>query len=114
MASRGEVLHLKRRLGFAARGSAEPVVVVQSDPLNRALATLLVVPLDPALGFYTQNPTAVPVPARESGLGAEHVAVTTQLRPVSQDHLAPGVSGRLSPQTMASMDRVLKLVLGLR
>ncbi len=114
MASRGDILHLKRRLGFAARGTAEPIVVVQADPLNRSLGTVLVVPLDPALALYDGNPTAVLVPARESGLGADHMAVLTHVRPVALGHLAPAVVGRLSPQTQLALDRVLKLVLGLR
>ena len=112
MASRGEVLRLKSRLGFGARGQAEPVVVVQADALNRILPTVLVVPLDPAAGLFAGHPV-VRVPADEAGSSVEHVGDVTQLRAIREDALAPGVVGRLRPETLAELDRLLRLVLAL-
>ena len=89
-------------------------MVVQVDSLNQTLPTLVVVPLDVAAPIYQKDPTAVRVSAREAGSTAEHVAAPTRLRVVRSDDLALGVVGRLSAQTQTELDRVLKLVLGLR
>src|SRR2546425_609914 len=83
VADRGEVLRLKRRLGFAAKGEAESVVVVQADPLNAILPTLLVVPLDPAVGSYGNHPAVLRVSREEAGSRVEHVAVPWRLRAIS-------------------------------
>jgi mRNA-degrading endonuclease toxin of MazEF toxin-antitoxin module len=112
VASRGEVLRLKARLGFGAKGQAEPVVVAQADDLNRILPTLLIVPLDPAAGLFAGHPI-VRVSAQEAGSSVEHVADATQLRAVREDALAPGVVGRLRPETLAELNRLLLLVLGI-
>ena len=113
MADRGEVLRLKRRLGFAAKGEAESVVVVQADPLNAILPTLLVVPLDPAVGSYGNHPAVLRVSREEAGSRVEHVAVPWRLRAISADSLAPGPVGRLHADTLGALDDLLKLVLDL-
>jgi len=113
MASRGEVLRLKSRLGFGAKGQAEPVVVVQADPLNRILPTLLVVPLDPAAGLYANHALVLRLAGAETGSSVDHVAVVHQIRAVREDSLAPGVVGRLRPESLAELDRLLRLVLAL-
>ena len=113
MASRGDVLRLKARLGFGAKGQAEPVVIVQADPLSRVVPTLIAVPLDPAAGLYAGHPAVVRVSAEEAGSSVDHVAVVYQLRAVREDALAPGVVGRLRPETLAELDRLLRLVLGI-
>jgi mRNA-degrading endonuclease toxin of MazEF toxin-antitoxin module len=113
MVDRGDVLRLKSRLGFLPRGETGAVVVVQAGALNQILPTVLCVPLDPALALYAANPRAVVVPSAESGGATDSVAVVTQLRPVALDHLAPGVVARLTPATLARLDHVMRLVLGL-
>lgn len=113
MANRGEVLRLKNRLGFLPQGEAGSVVVVQANALNTVLPTLLVVPIDHALALYANDPTAVPISAREAGTKTDQVALAPQLRPTRLDHLAPGAVGRLSPPSLARLERVLRLVLGL-
>ncbi|MGH9252971.1 MAG: type II toxin-antitoxin system PemK/MazF family toxin [Vicinamibacterales bacterium] len=113
MADRGDVLRLKRRLGFGARGEAESVVVVQANPLNGILSTLLVVPLDPALGAYANHPAVLRISREEGGSRVEHIAVPWRLRSVSADSLAPGPVGRLHPGTLRALDQLLKLVLDL-
>ena len=75
MARRGEVLLVKRRLGFAAKGAVESVVVLQADPLNDLLPSLLVVPLDPAVGSYADHPWVLRVSREEAGSPTELVAV---------------------------------------
>ena len=113
MAERGQVLRLKRRLGFAAKGEAESVVVVQVDALNDLLPTLLVVPLDPAAGSFAGHPAVLKVSREEAGSGVEQVAVPWRLRAVPADSLAPGPVGRLRPATLAALDDLLRLVLDL-
>jgi hypothetical protein len=107
------VLRLKRRLGFAAKGEAESVVVVQANPLNDVLPTLLVVPLDPAVGAYANHPAVLRISREEGGSRVEHVAVPWRLRAVGADSLAPGPVGRLRPGTLRALDHLLKLVLDL-
>lgn len=113
MIDRGDVLRLKRRLGFAARGETESVVVVQANRLNGVLPTLLVVPLDPAVGAYTNHPAVLRVSREEGGSRVEHVAVPWRLRAVSADSLAPGPRGHLRPGTLRALDHLLQLVLDL-
>ncbi len=112
MTERGDVLRLKRRLGFAPKGEGSAVVVVQAAKLNAILPTVVVVPLDPALHLYNGHP-AVRVSRLESGLGTDQAAVVTQVRAISGADIAPGVVGRLSRVTLAQIDRTLRLVLGL-
>jgi len=113
MAERGDVYRLKRRLGFGAKGEAEAVVIVQATPLNGALPTIVVAPLDPAVGAHVNDPAAVRVPHREAGSHVDQVAVPWRIRAMAADALAPGPVGRLAPGTLAAFDHVLKLVLGL-
>ena len=104
---------MKRRLGFGAKGEAEAVAIVQADALNAALPTLLVVPLDSAVGLHAGNPLAIAVSAREAGSHAEHVALPIQLRAIRADALSPGAVGRLKPATMSALEAALRLVLDL-
>ena len=113
MADRGDVLRLKRRLGFSAKGETEAVVVVQATPLNAVLPTLVVVPLDPAVGAYTGHRAVLRVSRAEAGSTVDQIAVPWRLRALAADALAPGVVGRLRPVSMAALDDLLKLVLGL-
>jgi len=113
MADRGDVLRLKRRLGFGAKGEADSVVVVQASGLNAVFPTLLVVPLDAAVGAYGRVPAILRISREEAGSNADHVAVPWRLRAISADSLAPGPVGRLRPDTMRALEDLLKLVLDL-
>jgi len=114
MVERGDVLRLKRRLGYAAKGETESVVVVQATTLNSVLPTLIVVPLDPATGAYARDQAVVRVSRAEVGSSVDHVAVPWRLRAIAADSLAPGTAGRLQPVTLAALDHILTLVLDLR
>ena len=113
MAERGEVLRLKRRLGFSAKGEADAIVVVQANGLNAILPTLLVVPLDAAVGAYSGSSVVVRVSREETGSHVEHVAVPWSLRFISADSLAPGPVGRLRPDTLRALEESIRLVLDL-
>jgi mRNA-degrading endonuclease toxin of MazEF toxin-antitoxin module len=113
MADRGDVLRLKRRLGFGAKGEADSVVVVQASGLNTVLPTLLVVPLDAAVGAYARVPAVLRASREEAGSDVDQVAVPWRLRAISADSLAPGPVSRLRPNTMRALEDLLKIVLDL-
>lgn len=112
MADRGDVLRLKRKLGFGASDEAELLVVVQSSALNAALPTTVLVPLESG---HTGVPAtlSVAVSAAEAGIGDDCVALPTHLRVMVQDRLAPGRVGRLKDRTLAELENKIKLVLDL-
>lgn len=112
MAERGDVLRVKRRLGFGSERSGERVIVIQASPLNAALPTTIVVPLD-------TDPSAAPpslaiaVSAAEAGAAEDHVAIPTQVQVTLLDRLAPGRVGRLNARTLSRLEEKLRLVLDL-
>ncbi len=112
MAERGDVLRVQRRLGFGSERAGERVVVIQADPLNSALPTTLVVPLDTDPNAAPAS-LAVRVSAAEAGSDEEYVAVATQLQVTLLDRLAAGRVGRLRASTLARLDEKLRLVLDL-
>ncbi len=114
MADRGDVLRVKRRLGFGPKGEGESVIVVQATPLNAVLPTLLVVPLDPAIGAYGNNPAVLRIPHGETGSSVDQMAVPWRLRAIAADALAPGPVGHLKARTQSALDELLELILGLR
>lgn len=112
MAERGDVLRVKRRLGFGAERAGERVVVVQATPLSSALPTTIVVPLDTSAHAAPRSLSVV-VSAAEAGANEDQVAVPTELHVVVLDRLAPGRVGRLEPRTLAMLEEKLRLVLDL-
>ncbi len=113
MAQRGDVVQLRTRLGFGPGRAAEPVVVVQSDGLNAVWHSLMVVPLALPTQADQKDPTVLLISKDELGLSSDHVALTTQLRPIALDALSPGRLGRLKPSTESKLDELLRLVLAL-
>jgi len=112
MAERGDVLRVKRRLGFGADRSGERVVVIQADPLNSSLPTTLVIPLDTDPNAAPAS-LAVRISAAEAGAEEDHLAIPTQLQVTLLDRLASGRVGRLRASTLARLDEKLRLVLEL-
>ncbi|HEX6274395.1 MAG TPA: type II toxin-antitoxin system PemK/MazF family toxin [Polyangiaceae bacterium] len=113
MSERGDVLCVKRRLGFGAGVEGERVVVIQPAPLNAMLPTVVVVPLDPEAELFAGQPLAVRIPAREAGAEADHVAVCSWLHTLRADRLEPGRLGKLRDRTLAEIDERLRIVLDL-
>jgi mRNA-degrading endonuclease toxin of MazEF toxin-antitoxin module len=113
MAERGDVVQVKRRLGFGTEGDGERVVVVQATALNAALPTLVVVPLDASLELFARQPLAVRIAAREAGASTDHVAVCSWLHTLRADRLEPGRVGRLKARTLSELDERLRIVLDL-
>jgi len=112
MAERGDVLRVKRRLGFGSESSGERVVVVQASPLNSTLPTTIVVPLDTDRRAAPPS-LAVHVSAAEAGAAEDHIAIATQLQVTLLDRLAPGRVGRLQARTLSRLEEKLRLVLDL-
>ncbi len=90
----------------SAPGFRRPVVVVQSDALNRSrLGTIVCVPLTSNLG-WAEAPGCVLLAARTSGLPRDSVANATQIVTLDRSILAERV-GKLS---RAKLDLVLTAV----
>jgi mRNA-degrading endonuclease toxin of MazEF toxin-antitoxin module len=112
MAERGDVLRVKRRLGFGNGRTGERVVVIQATHLNAALPTTIVVPLD-AHSDAGPASLGVRVSAREAGADEDHVAVAAHVQVTLLDRFTPGRVGRLGPRTLAQLDQKIRLVLDL-
>jgi mRNA-degrading endonuclease toxin of MazEF toxin-antitoxin module len=112
MAERGDVLQVKRRLGFGSEDSGERVVVVQATRLNSVLPTTIVVPLDSAQAPHAESLT-VPVSAREAGSDQPLLALASALHVALLDRLAPGRVGRLDARTLLKLDQKVRLILDL-
>ena len=113
MAARGDVLELRRRLGFGASGRSERFVVLQADELNRALDTVLAAPLDEAADLYAEYPGAVAVGGAEAGTRSAQVLLVPQLSSVDLGRFGPARTGKLRAETLRRVDRTLKLLLSL-
>ena len=112
MASRGDVLVARKRLGFGAVGRREHFVVVQAD-LVATLDTALVLPLDEDGPSYRGHDLAVPLSGREAGMRAPQVALVHLLSCMPLDRFDATRAGRASSSTMARIDGSLRLVLSL-
>jgi len=113
VASRGDVLALKRRIGFGPGGAVEHFAVLQADGFNEALETLLVAPLDEAYAFYSGFPGAVALSASEANAPTPRVLLVTQLACIAAAKFEPIRAAKLRRLTLAKVDRVLRLVLAL-
>ena len=87
-------------------GFRRPVVIVQSDALNRSrLSTVICIPLTSNLG-WAEAPGCILLTARASGLPRDSVANATQLVTIDRSVLTERV-GKLS---RAKLDLVLAAV----
>ena len=93
-------------------GYQRPVVIVQSDRLNRSrIATVAVVSITTNMR-WANAPGNVLIPASASGLRRDAVANASQLSAVDRSVLVKRI-GRLSKPLMADVDIGLRLVLAL-
>lgn len=96
------------------RGSEQagtrPVLVLQADPLNDFLRTVLVVPFTTNLR-WSRFPFCVLVPAGDGGLDAESVALCHQVR-VSDKSRLRRCLGQVSEATIAKVARAVHVTLG--
>jgi len=99
----------------AQRGSApafrRPVIVVQSDALNRSrIATAVCVPLTSNLR-WADAPGNVSLTARRTGLPKDSVANVSQLVTLDRTSLTER-TGRLPPKLLAQLLHGIDIVLG--
>jgi hypothetical protein len=111
--ARGDVLTLRRAVGFLPGARLERFAVIQSTRLDRVLDTLLAVPLDEARPEYKELPGVVGVSAREAGTRGEQVAIVTQLTCLPAARFEAVPVGRLRPNTLARIGAVTRLILEL-
>jgi mRNA-degrading endonuclease toxin of MazEF toxin-antitoxin module len=112
VARRGDVVVALRKLGFGSGGRREHFVVLQSD-LLAGLDTVIVAPLDADAPMYKTDPLAVRISAAEAGTARPHVALVHLQGAARLDRFEAATVGRLSPKSLAAVDRLLRTVLGL-
>ena len=110
MAAHGEVLALKRRLGFGSGDRVEHFVVLQSDRFTAHLETVVAAPLDAAMDVYAGDPASVRVTAREAGTRADQVVLVALLAALPTARFEPAPVGQLDRPSIVSVSRVLRLL----
>ena len=105
MAERGDVLAVRRRLGFASEGRREHFIALRCDAF--ALETIVVAPLDDAGRLYTNDPLAIEITAKEAGTRAAQVVLVAHLTSVMLDKFEPGVVGRLRRASLLRVEDAL-------
>jgi mRNA interferase MazF len=109
---RGEVylVSLDPTLGAEIR-KTRPGLVLQSDIANRSSPITIVAAITSQFG-EPLYPTEVLILAREGGLATDSVVLLNQIRSIDKQRLVRRL-GKLTPETMARVDRALALSLGL-
>jgi len=97
------------------RGSEQagtrPVLVLQADPLNRFLRTIVTVPLTTNLK-WGQYAFCVFVPIHEGGLISDSVALCHQLRVSDKSRLIRRL-GQASDATLLKVEQAVSVTLGI-
>jgi mRNA interferase MazF len=98
------------------RGSEQtglrPVVVVSRDAINAASSVVIVVPCTTHREGRRVYPTQARIEVPEGGLEVDSLALGEQAWAVSKDRLGRR-RGRLSPETLSTLDRALLIALDL-
>lgn len=110
---RGDVLVVRRRIGFGIGDRREHFVVLQSDVLPNDLETVVVAPLDDDLPLYVIDPLVVRVSRREAGTSTPQVVLVSHLTSVLRDRFDPVRVGRLRTASMKDVDRLVMILLEL-
>ena len=87
----------------------QTAVVLQTDPLNAFLRTVVVIPFTTNLR-WGQFPFCVLLPAGEGGLVSDSVALCHQVRVADKSRLLRRL-GQVSDAAMAKIERVLQVTL---
>jgi mRNA-degrading endonuclease toxin of MazEF toxin-antitoxin module len=112
--ARGEVLTLRRAVGFLPGSKLASFAVVQADRLSAALETVIVVPLDQAHEDYAGLPALVAVSRDEAGLRSDQVAIVPQVTSLPLSRFEAGATGKLRKATLERVERALRIVLDLQ
>jgi mRNA interferase MazF len=96
------------------RGSEQagtrPVLILQSDPLNSFLRTVVVVPFTTNL-HWSRFPFCVLVTVGDGGLAGDSTALCHQVRVVDKTRLSRRL-GRLSDGSMAKVEQAIRATFG--
>jgi len=110
--TRGEVwLAVLDPVRGSEQAGTRPVLVVQGDPLNAFLRTVLVVLCTTNLR-WRRFPFCVPISAGDGGLTSDSIALCHQTRVVDTSRLIRRL-GVVADTTMAQVEQALPLALGM-
>jgi mRNA interferase MazF len=112
---RGEIwlVHLGSGLGHEQAGQ-RPVLVVSDDAFNAGPAGLvMVVPLTSKVAKSKNIPAHIRVDPPEGGLRTPSVILCDQVRTLSKDRLGNAPWGSISASTLAEVEKILRVLLGL-
>jgi mRNA interferase MazF len=91
-----------------------PVLVVSDDAFNSGSSGLvMVIPLTSKVAKSKNIPAHVPLVPPEGGLKTPSVLLCDQLRTISKDRLTKAPWGTATSATMAKVDNILRMLLGL-
>jgi mRNA interferase MazF len=91
-----------------------PVLVVSDDAFNAGLAGLVMVaPLTSKVAKSRNIPAHIRIDPPEAGLKTPSVILCDQLRAVSKDRLGKAAWGSVSAATLADVELVLRVLLGM-
>jgi len=97
-----------------AKGSEQaglrPVLIIQVDPLNAFLRTVIVVPFTTNLR-WERFPFCIRVDAGDGGLHSDSVALCHQIRVCDKSRLLQRL-GQISANAMRQVERALRITLG--
>ncbi|WP_394844081.1 type II toxin-antitoxin system PemK/MazF family toxin [Pendulispora brunnea] len=113
MASRGDVLVFRRRIGFESSAKLERFVVLQSNSFRQVLNTVFVAPLDEALDVYDNNPLAIRISGKEAGTSDPQVVLPSYLTSAYLSRFEPKMAGRFSIKSLVAVDELLRSLLDL-
>ncbi len=114
MASRGDVLVARRRLGFGSDGTREHFVVLSATALGQSMDRVLVAPVDERLHLYDGDPLVAPLSAKEVGTNSPQVVLPAFLTSVSLDRFDVETAGHVRLSTLSKLDRILRILLDLK
>ncbi len=89
-----------------------PIVIVSRDAINRNSSVIVIVPFTKASNIKRAYPNNVLIAKGEGGLTVESILLGGQVRPISKSRLLRH-RGTLSTETMARVDRALRITLDL-
>lgn len=110
MAARGDVLALRKAIGFLPGERLERYVVLQTDDLTAVLDTVVVAPLDHAHPDYAALPGLVPIAAGEAGTASDQVAIVPQLLSLPLDRFEVAPVGRAGVLTLRRIEGILLML----
>lgn len=93
------------------QAGTRPVLILQADPLNAFLRTVVVVPFTTNLK-WSRFPFCVQVFQEDGGLSVDSVALCHQVRVVDKSRLLRRF-GELTESTFARVDQAMRLTQGL-